>query len=80
MTELTALMKQHANFGAVDSEGWQAVECVERAIRDGKPFPLQGENPFQLYQSTPGWATASAELVEAARAYWKAKVTERLGL
>ena len=77
---LIAAMRKHTNFGARDSEGWDAVECVTEAIERGKPFPLKGENPFQLYQSIPGWRDASIELVEAAQVYWKAALMQRLGL
>jgi hypothetical protein len=73
-------MRKHSDFGASDSEGYHALADIERAMENGKPFPLRGDNPFQLYSSMAGWEAVSAELVELGRAYWKAGVVERLGL
>lgn len=80
LESLTKLMRKHDRYGASDSEGWQAVRRVEYAVDEGKTFPLQGRNPFQIYESIAGWETASAELVAAAQVYWKALVEEKLGI
>jgi len=73
-------MEKYSNFGATDSEGFHALDRVSRAVLDTKPFPLTGENPFQLYSSVPGWTTANADLVSAARGYWVEGVRAALGL
>lgn len=77
---LMAAMRKHAGFGAMDSEGWHAVERIEAAIRDGKPYPLRGDNPFEIYSSMDGWEVVSAELDKLGREFWRAGITERLGL
>jgi hypothetical protein len=71
-------MKQYADFGASDSEGYQAVDRVDEAIEDGRRFPLRTRNPFQLYESRPGWDVASGNLINAALLYWQAGISERL--
>ncbi|MGC1296915.1 MAG: hypothetical protein WA869_17935 [Alloacidobacterium sp.] len=77
--QLTNLMLKHGRYGAQDSEGWQAVREVEAAAEEGKPFPFENRrNPFQLYESVPGWEQVSAVLVAAAGTYWKALVSEKL--
>lgn len=78
--QLAELMSKHRDFGAVDSEGWQAVRQVEEAADAGERFPFNYRNPFQLYESVHGWQTASAELVAAAEVYWRALVAEKLGI
>jgi len=86
--QLTALRRKHADYGATDTEGREAVYVVEEAAERGQPFPFVPRsasvhypfNPFQLYSSIPGWEEASAELVAAAREYWTALVEERLGV
>lgn len=56
---LLALMKKHSNFGAQDSEGYHALDRLENAIEQGKPFPFVrkddaftracgGWNPWEL--------------------------------
>jgi hypothetical protein len=80
LKNLEALMHKYDKFGAGDSEGWQAMRRVEYAAGDGKAFPLSGRNPFQLYESVPGWQTPSSELVAAAEVYWKTLLQERLGV
>ena len=73
-------MRKYAAFGAMDSEGYHAVMRVERAAREGQPFPLRGTNPFDLYRSVSGWEDASAELIKAARELWMCLLEERLGI
>lgn len=73
-------MEKHSNFGACDSEGYRALDSVEVAVENIKPFPLTGINPFELYESLPGWQTANADLVSAARGYWVEGVRTALGL
>jgi len=85
---LTSLMREHGDFGAVDTEGWQAVGEVMDAAEQGKPFPFKRstegnplqQNPFQLYETVDGWQLASDQLVDAAEAYWRALVEQRLGI
>jgi hypothetical protein len=87
--KLHELRNKHADFGAMDTEGREAVYVVEEAVDQGKPFPFVPRasahpllifNPFQLYSSIPGWAEASTELVSAARDYWTALTEEKLGI
>jgi hypothetical protein len=79
--QLTNLMRKHDDYGAQDTEGWDALRIVERAAQEGQRFPFaSGGNHFQLYQSVPGWEAASAELNAAAEVYWKAVLSERLGV
>jgi hypothetical protein len=78
---LTDLMKKHSEHGAVDSEGWHAVRRIEAAALECKPFPFtDADNPFELYEDSPGWEQASAELVAAAEVYWKAILSGKLGI
>ncbi len=77
---LSALMEKHSRFGARDSEGLWAFDMTYDAGTIGKPFPLSGENPWELYESIPGWESASVELIKASREYWKALLEERLGV
>lgn len=78
--ELFEIMKTYSNYGAEDSEGYSAVSEVELAVINGKPFPLQGPNPFDLYSHKPGWESVSQTLVVKAKEYWREALIERLGL
>lgn len=86
--QLHALRRKHADYGAQDTEGREAVAIVEEAVEQGKSFPFVQRsassyypfNPFQLYSSIDGWETASHELIEAAREYWTALTEEKLGV
>lgn len=78
--KVVSLMKKYADFGAMDSEGDEAIERVRAAGRNGNPFPLRGEDPFSLYSSMDGYRDASIALVAAARKYWIALLEERLGV
>ena len=79
-THMCAVMSACGNWGAQDSEGHAAVRQVEYAAGDGEPFPLKGPNPFELYESVPGWRAASAKLMSAAKRYYAALIKERLGV
>lgn len=74
------IMEKYEQFGAQDLEGYNALYVVEDAVRNTKPFPLTGINPFDLYESERGWQTANADLVSAARGYWVEGVRTALGL
>jgi hypothetical protein len=78
--ELNAAMKLYASYGAMDSEGFYALERIEDAIENGKPFPLKGSNPWELYQSVPGWDAAHTALMITGEKYWRAAITQKLGL
>jgi hypothetical protein len=81
LKQLDDLREKHANFGASDTEGRYAVMDIEDAVAAGQRFPFRNQpNPFQLYQSVPGWEQASGELVAAAQAYWTALTEEKLGI
>jgi hypothetical protein len=78
--KLDQAMKVWSDYGAQDSEGYHAYDRVIEAGREGNPYPLRGENPWQLYESQPGWQKASVELDRAARQLWKALLERRLGI
>ena len=67
---LDSLMKAYRGFGAQDSEGRYHYDRVIHAANHHQPFPLQGKNPWELYESVPGWEVASQALTDAARVLW----------
>lgn len=77
---LSNLMQKYSYLGALDSEPRYCLSAVEDAGRNGKPFPLRGRNPWELYSSFPGWQTASSEMTEAALHYWKRLIEQHLGV
>lgn len=79
-SKLLKLMRDYDRFGADDSEGNHTVDMVENAADNGKVPPLRGRNPFQLYESVPGWEEVSTILIAAAHEYWLCMLEERLGI
>ena len=49
---------------------WRILNRVLQAARGGKPFPLEGENPWRFHQM-PGWRRVSQALTDKAREYWE---------
>lgn len=87
---LHSLMRKYANYGAQDSEGYATMRQIETAAQEGQPFPLVPSslhsqhnfpfNPWELYESVPGWEQASSELLQTSLTYYKALVKEQLGV
>jgi hypothetical protein len=85
LAALEALRSKYANYGAADTEGREAIYTLEDCVRDGKrfPFPDPNRNPFSLYSASltaATWQPASAELVAAAKVYYRALIAERYGV
>lgn len=78
--ELDNLMRDYDKFGARDSEPVYQLDRVTAAGKSAQPFPLHGDNPWELYSSIPGWRDANLVLVRKAHEYWCALVEQRLGI